>query len=111
MGKKKEEMSWIDELIEERCRREPSFRAALDAEELRIQLIQMRQKSGLTQKEVAKRLGVSQPRVAEIEQLRNDPQISSIVKYARAIGAELKVHMVSEPKKTAYKARTAKAKA
>lgn len=50
---------------------DPEFRAMYEEElrkkELWLQLVEARQEAGLTQKEVAERLGVSQAQVARIE--------------------------------------------
>lgn len=52
-------------------------------------LVKLRQSRGLTQKEVAKRLGISQQSVSEFEQMDANPSLSTITAYALAIGAEL----------------------
>ncbi len=72
------------------------FRKAYEAEQLRYELIQERQRAKLTQAEVARRMGVSQPRVAEIESLRGDLRIETLLAYADAIGSRIK--LVREPK-------------
>lgn len=51
------------------------------------ELRQIRRRSGLTQREVADRLGVVQETVSAFERLGNDPRLSSIRRYALAVGA------------------------
>lgn len=48
-------------------------------------LYRARKKAKLSQREVAKRMGVSQPRVAAIERA-DDMSITTFLRYARAIG-------------------------
>ena len=66
---------------------EPEFRQAWDAleDEYRIAaiLIEARKKAGMTQAEVAKKMGVKQPVVSRMESGRNI-SIKSIQKYANA---------------------------
>jgi transcriptional regulator with XRE-family HTH domain len=57
-------------------------------------LVQVRSDLGLTQKEVAKRMGVSQPTVSDFERLGGDPHLSTIRRYALAIGAEVRHKVV-----------------
>lgn len=55
--------------------------------ELWLQLVEARQKAGLTQKEVAKRLGVSQAQVARIEKRGYDVYtLTSLRRYVQALG-------------------------
>lgn len=103
-GKKK--LNFYDGYAAERAARNPEFAKALAAEELRFQLLESRQRAGLTQEEIAKRLGVSQPRVAEIESMDNDPRLSTLIEYARAVGAEIRVVQVDEPKAEYSKSKT-----
>lgn len=64
-------------------------------EELRLAagLTALREQAGLSQRELARRMGVSQPRVAAIEQSRN-VTIDVLEQYAGAIGGKLEVTVV-----------------
>jgi DNA-binding XRE family transcriptional regulator len=56
---------------------------------------------GLSQRELAKRLGVSQPRVVELESGEKNPQIETLVKIAAATGLEFAIDIApigQEPK-------------
>lgn len=68
---------------------EPGFKEAWDALEpeynLAATLIEARSKVGMTQADVAVKMGVSQPVVARLESGRN-VSIKSIKRYASAIG-------------------------
>jgi transcriptional regulator with XRE-family HTH domain len=67
-------------------------RVAEIEDELRLAagLTALRERAGLSQRELAKRIGVSQPRVAKIEQSRN-VTIDVLEQYIRALGGELEV--------------------
>lgn len=82
----------LDELIAE-LSEEPATRDALaDAEELFrvLRLLREHRKSQhLKQSEVAKRMGTTQSAVSKIEGGANDPQINTLMRYARAINARV----------------------
>jgi len=52
-------------------------------------LIQARQDAGYTQAELAEILGVTQPTVAKFESEDNDPRLSTITRYALAVGVKV----------------------
>ncbi len=52
-------------------------------------LIKARQEQGLSQKDVAERMSVAQPTVAGFERHDNDPKLSTIRRYAHAVGATI----------------------
>jgi len=56
--------------------------------ELVQRLVSLRKSRGLTQTEVARRMGIVQGSVQSIER-GDDPRISTIFRYARALGAQV----------------------
>lgn len=58
-----------------------------------VRLVQKRVEQGLTQDDMAKRMGVSQPTVAAFERYDNDPKLSTIRRYAHALGVSIR-HVV-----------------
>lgn len=58
-------------------------------------LIGMRKKHRLSQETVAERMGVSQPTVAAFERYDSNPTLSSIRRYALAVGASI-THVVDD---------------
>lgn len=69
----------------------PEYRRIYEEEsakkELWLQLVEARQKAGLTQQEVAKRLGVSQAQVARIEKRGYDAYtLTTLRRYIQALG-------------------------
>jgi len=67
-----------------------------DTELLRA-LVETRVRAGLSQQDVADRLGISQPSVAAFERYDNDPKLSTIRRYALAVEA-LVQHSVVAPR-------------
>jgi DNA-binding XRE family transcriptional regulator len=84
---------FLDEIIEERTRGNPDFPemvdAALRARRLLRQLATRRQELGLSQTTVAARMGTSQSALARLEGGETDPRISTVERYALAIGQDL----------------------
>jgi transcriptional regulator with XRE-family HTH domain len=70
-------------------------RVAEIEEELRLAagLTALREQAGLSQRELAERLGVKQPRVAAIEKARN-VTIDVLERYVDALGGKLQVTVV-----------------
>lgn len=52
-----------------------------------------RLRQGLTQKDLADRLGVVQATVAQFENEFSDPKISTIQRYARALGVPIRLEV------------------
>jgi len=70
---------------------DPEFRAVYEAEaakkELWLQLVEARQAAGLTQAELAERLGVSQAQVARIEKRGYDAYtLTTLRRYVASLG-------------------------
>ncbi len=71
----------------------PEVKAAYDELgqefELISTLITMREKSGLTQDEVAKKMGTQAPNISRLESGRANPSLKTLVSYAHACGFKL----------------------
>ena len=78
---------------------DPEFRRSYDelGPELALAraLIEARLAAGLTQEEVARRMGTSQPVVARLES-GHKPSLKTLERYAAAVGARLKIEIVPE---------------
>ncbi len=59
------------------------------ATELLCNLIAVRQKKGLSQRDIAEKTGIKQPVIARIENGNSDPQLSTLIKIASACGASI----------------------
>ncbi|MEH6576273.1 MAG: helix-turn-helix domain-containing protein [Amphritea sp.] len=58
---------------------------------LNIHLAELREKTDLTQKEVALAMGVKQPTIAGMEKVGQDIKLSSLKKYIEATGGKLRL--------------------
>lgn len=71
----------------------PADRLAYDLADqdaqLKIDLVQAREDRGMSQQDVADRLGVTQATVSAFERYDNDPKLSTIRRYALAVGAQV----------------------
>jgi ribosome-binding protein aMBF1 (putative translation factor) len=80
----------VDQLISNRSERNPAFVAMVDAtlrtRQVLRELTQARVEQGLSQTVVAARMGSSQSVVARIEQGNRDVRLSTLGRYAAAVG-------------------------
>jgi transcriptional regulator with XRE-family HTH domain len=76
-------------------------RVAEIEDELRLAagLTALREQAGLSQRDLAKRLGVSQPRIAAIERSKN-VTVELLEQYVEALGGRLQVTVVKGNKRT-----------
>lgn len=54
-------------------------------------LYQLRQHRGLSQKDIADRMGTTQSAVSDLERTAVDPRVGTLQRYARAVGAALRL--------------------
>ena len=78
----------LDELIEASCL-EPEFATLWKEAEIRLGLARLRKENNLTQQQVADRMGVARPRVAEIERHPLRVSFGRMMTYAAAIGVSM----------------------
>ncbi|MCX6615574.1 MAG: helix-turn-helix transcriptional regulator [Acidobacteria bacterium] len=94
-------MSTVDRL-KGKWHADPRFRQAYEAlkPEFAIarQLITARSRAGLSQAEVARKMGTTQSTVARLESGQRLPAMSSLQRYADAIGHRLEVRLVQGEK-------------
>jgi transcriptional regulator with XRE-family HTH domain len=62
---------------------------------LAIALIKAREKAGMTQDQVARRMGTTQSVVARIESGQNPPNLRTLERYAQAVGRRIQVKLVN----------------
>ncbi len=86
--------------FKEKALKDPEFKKAYDElkpeYELRMQLIRMRKKAGLTQEELAKKLHTKKSNISRLENFmsKSSPKISTLQEYAKATGHEMKIEFV-----------------
>jgi transcriptional regulator with XRE-family HTH domain len=84
----------------------PDVKAAYDAtaEEFAFldEVLKARAEAGLTQAEVAERIGTTQSAIARLEsaQGKHSPSIATLQKYAKALGYSVQVKLVKERRLT-----------
>jgi transcriptional regulator with XRE-family HTH domain len=89
--------------VAKRWMKEPGFKAGYDALEdefaLANHLIEVRSRAGLTQAEVAERMGTSQSTVARLESGGAMPSLSTLKRFAKATGARVRITLEVNPKR------------
>lgn len=98
----------------EQYRETPGLREAVDAmvAEMALEqdLVALREARGVSQAALATMLGVSQPAVAKLETSKvHNAKLSTLVRYAVALGGRVKVEIVPAPRKVVGLKRAAKA--
>lgn len=102
----------LDAYIDERTVRNPGFRAqhaaALSRREMMRRMADARLAADRTQTEIGAMVGTSQAQIARIEKADADCRISSVERYAAALGFEVRYHLVpaTGARKTAKPAAT-----
>ena len=90
--------------LKEIALKRPSVNEAYEALEpeftLLRDLLRARKKAGLTQAEIAKRMGTKPPAVTRLESTltsgKHSPSIATLKKYAKAVGCRLEIRLINE---------------
>ena len=92
------EPDFLDELVAERSLTDPSFEDLVDAafrgRELVRQLTELREALSVSQTRLAARMGTSQSAVARLEAGGVDARVSTLARYAAALGRRIEWHLV-----------------
>lgn len=87
-------MTHISEL-RKKWMKDPEFRAEYEALYLEFEimgaLIRARTQSGLTQADIAKRMGTTQSAVARLEGGRSNPSVRTLDRFAKATGTRVRI--------------------
>jgi transcriptional regulator with XRE-family HTH domain len=83
---------------------DPEFKHEYDALEAEFalfdKLLKARKEAGLTQAEVAKRMGTKTSAVARLEagggNMKHSPSVATLRKYAEAVGCQLEIRLVRD---------------
>ena len=80
--------------------KKPRVRAAFEQERkflnIGVALASQRKKQGMTQEDIAKKIGSSAPQVSRTERLPEHSNVRTLVRYAAAVGMELDVRLVAK---------------
>jgi len=82
--------------FEERPELEAEYNKLAPEYELKNEMIKMRVSAGLTQDQVAKRMGTTKSVVCRLESVnsKHSPSIQTLLKYAQAVGHSLEIKFV-----------------
>jgi transcriptional regulator with XRE-family HTH domain len=86
----------LDDYLNEQLE-DPEFRAEWEAQEPVYQLARLRIIRGLTQKELADKIGTQQPSIARLEGGKTEPTIPFLRRVAAALNARLEIRVIPEP--------------
>jgi predicted XRE-type DNA-binding protein len=93
------------ELVPEEQLADPSFRAEWQrlapAREFAASLLRYRAEQKLSQRALAEKLGISQPRVAKLESAEHNPEIDRIIRAVRRLGIEFALDVAPADRKPA----------
>ena len=85
--------------LKKRWMMDPDFRKEYDALEsdfaVARQLIEARTRAGLTQQELADRMGTTQPVIARLESGRQKPTTKTLERIAKATGSKVEIRLVA----------------
>jgi DNA-binding XRE family transcriptional regulator len=95
----------FDALVTEEQIADPSFRAEWQrlapAREFAATLLRYRAKHKLSQRALAKKLGVSQPRIVKLESGEHNPEVDTIINAVRRLGIEFVLDVAPAGRKPA----------
>ena len=90
-------MSDVERYIERRKKRSPkfekNFESGYEAFEFSVMLRQARENAGITQDAIAKKLRTKKSAISRIENHAGDIRLSTLGRYAKALGKKLKVRL------------------
>ena len=103
MNRTRPQPDFLDELTNAESRQNPDFRKLVDAavnrRELLRQLVRRREALGLSQRDVAVKMGTSQPAVARLESGEVDARGSTIERFATVVGRRIEYRLVRKPRR------------
>lgn len=87
------EYQTLDSYLTEQMQ-DPEFRAAYEALEPSYQIARLRILRGLTQEQLAEKVGTKQPSIARLESGRTTPSLDFLQRVAEALDAEVEIRIV-----------------
>jgi DNA-binding XRE family transcriptional regulator len=93
-----------------RAMRRKGFKRAYDELEdeylLVRELLSARVRAGLTQEQVAQSMGTTKSAVSRLEAAgKHSPSVTTLMKYARAVGCDVEIKLVPAPRRTSGSSR------
>lgn len=97
------EMKTSDELLAEQLRDDPEFRAEWErtalARAIALAVVRFRAERGLSQRDLAAVLEMTQPQVARLERGDVNPSMDTLVRVAAGLGIELTINVTPANRK------------
>ena len=94
-------MSDVKRYIEKRAQYDKEFTGGFELGyanfKIGVMLRQAREAAGLTQEEVARRLHTKKSAISRIENHADDVRLSTLIRYAEAVGTNLQVRLARAP--------------
>lgn len=94
------EEDFLEEMIDVWTEKAPSFRATFESSwqqrKLLRALAKRREELGLSQTEVAARMGTSQSTLARLEQGNANPTLATVARLAKALGQKIEWRLIDE---------------
>jgi len=95
-------MSDVKRYVQNRAKRDPEFAENYDVGysdfKIGVVLRQAREAAGLTQDQVARKLRTKKSAISRIENHADDVRLSTIRRYAKAVGANLQIRLSNSPR-------------
>lgn len=96
MARKSDFIKWIDHQVDTDAGLKRKVEEYVNEMMVEQKLTTLRTQRGMTQAQLAKRLGVSQPHIAKLEAGRaKNIELHTLCRWATALGAKLTVNVVS----------------
>ena len=95
-------MRWIDHKIDTDANLKKMVEENLAQMRIEQELAALRERRGMTQRELAARMGVSQPAIAKLESGRvRNLELRTLCRWATALGGQLKIDVASDRRRPA----------
>ena len=89
-------MKW--EEYKQRKLENPEFKQAYEELEVEYaimeEMLRLREEAGMSQSQLSKKTGITQPDISKLENGKANPSISTLKKVARAFGKKLRVQFI-----------------
>lgn len=97
MARKSDFMKWVDQQVDSDADLKRKVEEYLNEMMIEQKLAALRSQRGMTQTQLAQRLGVSQPHIAKLEAGRaKNIELQTLCRWATALGAKLTVDVVPD---------------